>query len=69
MCGRRDSNPHASRRQILSLVRLPITPLPRYVGFLKDCKGNVKTRIVKCFLKICLLVDRRDQLLKVTCRP
>lgn len=29
MCGRRDSNPHAVKRQILSLVRLPITPLPQ----------------------------------------
>ena len=28
-CGRRDLNPHAVRRQILSLVRLPIPPLPR----------------------------------------
>ncbi len=28
MSGRRDSNPHASRRQILSLVRLPISPRP-----------------------------------------
>ena len=28
LCGRRDSNPHASRRQILSLVRLPISPRP-----------------------------------------
>ena len=27
--GRRDSNSHASRRQILSLVRLPISPRPR----------------------------------------
>ena len=28
-CGRRDSNPHALRRQVLSLVCLPIPPLPR----------------------------------------
>ncbi len=28
LSGRRDSNPHASRRQILSLVRLPISPRP-----------------------------------------
>jgi site-specific DNA recombinase len=27
-CGRRDSNPHTFRRQILSLVRLPISPRP-----------------------------------------
>lgn len=32
LCGRRDSNPHASRRQILSLVRLPITPRPHVEG-------------------------------------
>ena len=29
LCGRRDSNPHASRHQILSLARLPITTRPR----------------------------------------
>ncbi len=28
LCGRRDSNSHALRRQILSLVRLPISPRP-----------------------------------------
>ena len=28
-CGRRDSNSHASRRQNLNLVRLPISPRPR----------------------------------------
>ena len=28
LCGWRDSNPHASRRQILSLIRLPISPHP-----------------------------------------
>lgn len=27
--GRRDSNPHALRHQILSLARLPISPRPR----------------------------------------
>jgi hypothetical protein len=37
MCGRRDSNPHAVKRQILSLVRLPITPLPQ-LGFLELAK-------------------------------
>ena len=31
LCGWRDSNPHASRRQILSLVRLPISPRPQLV--------------------------------------
>lgn len=29
LCGRRDSNSHELPRQILSLVRLPIPPLPR----------------------------------------
>jgi hypothetical protein len=28
LCGRRDSNPHAVRHQILSLARLPIPPRP-----------------------------------------
>src|SRR5262245_27181405 len=32
-CERRDSNPHALRRQNLNLVRLPISPLSR----LSDC--------------------------------
>jgi hypothetical protein len=27
-CGRRDSNPHASRRHPLKMVRLPVPPLP-----------------------------------------
>ena len=42
LCGWRDSNPHASRRQILSLVRLPISPHPlkeRYSSFKR--KANV----------------------------
>ena len=30
-CGRKDLNPHALRRQILSLVRLPISPRPQRV--------------------------------------
>ena len=29
LCGQRDSNPHASRHQILSLTWLPITPCPQ----------------------------------------
>jgi hypothetical protein len=29
LCGRRDLNPHASRRQNLNLVRLPISPRPQ----------------------------------------
>ena len=39
LCGWRDSNPHARRRQILSLVRLPISPHPRCVSKM-DCKGK-----------------------------
>ena len=30
-CGRRDLNPHTSRRQNLNLVRLPISPLPQKI--------------------------------------
>jgi hypothetical protein len=37
-CGWRDSNPHASRRQILSLVRLPISPHPQYKFQITNCK-------------------------------
>ena len=36
-CGRRDSNPHASRHQILSLARLPITPRPHF----SSCKYTI----------------------------
>ena len=32
LCGRRDSNPHALRHQILSLARLPIPPRPLKQG-------------------------------------
>jgi hypothetical protein len=32
-CERRDSNPHALRRQNLNLVRLPIPPLSRAAPF------------------------------------
>lgn|GEM_PF-2246566 len=31
-CGRGDLNPHGLPRQILSLVRLPISPLPHTAG-------------------------------------
>jgi hypothetical protein len=37
-CGRRDSNPHASRHQILSLARLPISPRPLRL-FLQEKRG------------------------------
>ena len=39
LCGRRDSNPHALRHQILSLARLPISPRPRYFFIKNDFKG------------------------------
>ena len=45
LCGRRDSNPHASRRQILSLVCLPISPRPQQGG--KCTTKNSKTPDVK----------------------
>ena len=35
LCGRRDSNPHTFRYQILSLERLPITPRPLHTGDIK----------------------------------
>lgn len=47
-CGRRDSNPHALRRQILSLVRLPITPLPR-LGLLLWHKDRNQNNILQVF--------------------
>ncbi len=54
-CGRRDSNPHASRRQILSLVRLPITPLPQLGFFYCGTKIGIETIHVKFFYKIMVL--------------
>ncbi len=48
-CGRRDSNPHALRRQILSLVRLPITPLPQLGFFYCATKIGCGLIFVKCF--------------------
>ena len=56
--GWRDSNPHASRRQILSLVRLPISPHPR-VNFdskfqISDFKYN-ELIINSLFLKFKIL--------------
>ena len=44
LCGQRDSNPHASRHQILSLTWLPITPCPQgsYSIFHEDA-AKVKT--------------------------
>ncbi len=50
MCGWRDSNPHASRRQILSLVRLPISPHPQYIHYCKDplyYKGGANIKLFK----------------------
>ena len=44
-CERRDSNPHALRRQNLNLVRLPIPPLSR----LSNCN------IISYALKACKL--------------
>ena len=47
LCGRRDSNPHAVRHQILSLARLPIPPRPlnavqMYVNFITSATGQQK---------------------------
>ena len=52
-CGQRDSNPHASRHQILSLTWLPITPCPQDLASdLLDlsliCGAKIKT-----FYNIC----------------
>src|SRR5690606_34841075 len=50
-CGRRDSNPHALRRQILSLVRLPITPLPHRI-FIWTAKITLIPQTDKSFLTL-----------------
>ena len=49
LCARRDSNPHASRHQILSLARLPITPRAQYF-WVSECKGRQKNGITKLLL-------------------
>ena len=41
LCGRRDSNPHAFRHQILSLARLPITPRPHFQFSVKISSGRM----------------------------
>ena len=46
MCGQRDSNPHASRHQILSLTWLPITPCPQ------DLASESLPRAIICGAKI-----------------
>src|SRR5690606_41024934 len=56
-CGRRDSNPHASRRQILSLVRLPITPLPQ-IGLLSWHKDSKLIAILQDFFDIIFKIGR-----------
>ena len=45
-CGQRDSNPHASRHQILSLTWLPITPCPQ------DLASESLLRAIICGAKI-----------------
>jgi hypothetical protein len=40
-CGRGDLNPYGLPRQILSLVRLPISPLPHYKQFTGKWKFEV----------------------------
>ena len=52
-CGPRDSNPHASRHQILSLTWLPITPCPQdlasdLLGLSFICGAKVKTFYNMC---------------------
>ena len=53
LCGQRDSNPHASRHQILSLTWLPITPCPQdlaseLLGLSFICGAKVKTFYNMC---------------------
>lgn len=61
LCGWRDSNPHASRHQILSLACLPISPHPQVKTQSKrkrscelGCKCRGKIKIFICF-KVFLL--------------
>src|SRR3954470_9312892 len=43
-CPARDSNPHASRRQDLNLLRLPIPPAGPFVRYSGSRTGNEETR-------------------------
>src|SRR6185295_4344903 len=50
-CERRDSNPHALRRQNLNLVRLPIPPLSQHI----DCNIITNTRQLRTQVEPCKL--------------
>ena len=50
MCGRRESNPYASRHQILSLDCLPISTRPRQYVPERDCKFSTIYLICKNYL-------------------
>ena len=61
-CARRDSNPHASRHQILSLARLPITPRAQCF-WLASAKVGKKMELPN-FYRFFIPKDRRNVCLK-----
>ena len=71
MCGRRESNPYASRHQILSLACLPISTRPqryfKYFPFGKDCKCTTNYQICKTiYPSMYLLFGRKARSLAAT---
>ena len=64
MCGRRESNPYASRHQILSLACLPISTRPqryfKYFPFGKDCKFTTNNQICKTIYPTMYLLFGRN---------
>ena len=58
LCARRDSNPHASRHQILSLARLPITPRAQCI-WLASAKVGKKMELPN-FYRLFILKDRQN---------
>ena len=69
LCGRRESNPYASRHQILSLACLPISTRPRmciYIPSGTDCKDTIFFQFSKKRMQLIILhqdpghVDRKS---------
>ena len=58
LCGRRESNPYASRHQILSLACLPISTRPRmciYIPSGTDCKDTIFFQFSKKRMQLIIL--------------
>lgn len=65
LCGRRDSNPHALRHQILSLAWLPITTRPLQFINLFYLKSNLQTLTVKYVLQLGMQRYKKKVLIQI----